>query len=621
METSSREREFVPYPFEYRRHAPPPVDAPAEAATHPVAIVGGGIAGLTLALELAVQGLRSVVIEADETVCVGSRAICFSRRSLEIFERIGVLEPILAKGLAWTGGRSFYRDTEVLRFSMPHDRLQKLPPMINLQQYHVEEALVRALERHPGLAELRWQSRVTGLTEHADHVALRVQQPGRAYALRAGWVVACDGGRSSVREALGLRLQGTAYEGRYVVADIALRCDLPTERLAWFDPPSNPGSTILMHRQPDDIWRIDYQLRDDEDGEAAVRPEQVLPRVDAHLRMIGLGADWSPIWITLYKANALTLERYRHGRCLFAGDAAHLVPIFGVRGANSTIDDADNLAWKLALVARGRAPPDLLDSYSSERVDAARENLAYGQKSTQFMAPPDFACRMLREAVLGLAVTTPQLRPLINPRQSSPIRYAASPLNATSAQGSPAGDGFAAGPAAGSVLPTAPVGWVADGGGDQPGHFTDFLVAGHFSVIHFAAEGPFPVAVLTATEALRREHGLAIDLVGVRPQAGKTGVGHRAVDATGELAALYGVAWPFRHSGAAGSTGATAAGAPAEPQAALYAVRPDGHVLGRWRLDAEAAASHVAAALTRAIAACLAVPAQPEERESDDDRR
>ncbi len=243
--------------------------------------------------------------------------------------------------------------------------------------------------------------------------------------MRADWVVACDGGRSTIREALGLKLTGTTYEGRYVIVDIELESERATERLAYFDPPSNPGSTVLVHKQPDNVWRIDYQLRDDEDPEAAVKPENVMPRVQSVLDSMGETGEWSPIWITVYKANALTLERYRHGSVLFAGDAAHLVPIFGVRGANSGIDDADNLGWKLGCVVNGIASDRLLDSYSDERVFAARENLSYGMKSTEFMAPPSFAFDLMRKAVLGLAEHHPAVRPLINPRQTHAIAYAA----------------------------------------------------------------------------------------------------------------------------------------------------------------------------------------------------
>ena len=203
----------------------------------------------------------------------------------------------------------------------------------------------------------------------------------------------------------------------------------PLERLAWFDPPSNPGSTLLMHRQPGDGWRIDYQIRDDEDAVEAVKPKNVLPRVRSHLAMIGEHEPWQALWISIYNAKCLRLADYRHGRVFFAGDAAHLVPIFGLRGLNSGQDDAGNLASKLASVIEGAAPDGLLNTYWRERLHAARENIAYGAKSTEFMAPPNFAFRLMREAALRLAVSDPKVRSRINPRQCAPIEYQGSPLN------------------------------------------------------------------------------------------------------------------------------------------------------------------------------------------------
>jgi len=346
--------------FRYTHHAPrlPALVDGVDATPCAVAIVGGGPVGIALALGLANWGVRSVVLEADDTVCIGSRAACISRRSLEIVDRLGSLPAFLAKGLAWSGGRSFYRTEEVFRFQMPHDERQRLPPMINLQQYYIEQYLVDEIERRnraasEPLVDLRWASEVTRFTPQADGVALDVHTALGDYSLRAGWMVACDGGQSMVRKALGLPLVGTAYEGRYVIIDIHLPSSHPTERRAWFDPPWNPGSTVLMHRQVDDIWRIDYQLRAGDDTETALQPENVRKFVQKHLEAIGEGhLPWETIWTSVYRAGAMTLEAYRHGRILFAGNAAHAMPIFGVRGLNSGFDDADNLAWKLALVLR-----------------------------------------------------------------------------------------------------------------------------------------------------------------------------------------------------------------------------------------------------------------------------
>jgi 3-(3-hydroxy-phenyl)propionate hydroxylase len=281
--------EFKPYPFTAKRYEAklPALTDGVETKRHAVAIVGAGPVGLALALGLANHGVASVVIEADDTVCFGSRAICISRRSLEIIERLGALRGFLEKGLPWTGGRSFYRDVEVLHFKMPHDENQKLPPMVNIEQYYIEQFLLDAAEKRADLIDIRWHTRAREIRVEEGGATLGLSTPKGDYTLRADWLAACDGGRSQVREALGLQLQGTSYEGRYVIVDIAIESDRPTERLAWFDPPSNPGSTILIHIQPDHIWRIDYQLRDDEDPDEAVKPENVIPRVRSHLEMMG----------------------------------------------------------------------------------------------------------------------------------------------------------------------------------------------------------------------------------------------------------------------------------------------------------------------------------------------
>ena len=549
---------FHPYP-----HVPkvyPPGKAVGTGTQHvPVLIVGGGPVGLATALGLARHGVRSVLLEADDGVCTGSRAICISRRSLEIMARLGALDSFLAKGLPWAGGRSFYRDEEVLHFTMPQDVNQKLPPMVNLAQYHIEQFLLDAAERQPELIDIRWQTKVTRVERRADGASVTVTTQEDTYQIDTDWLVAADGGRSVVREALGLKLQGTSYEGRYVIVDIHLKSDRPTERLAYFDPPSNPGSTVLVHKQPDDIWRIDYQLRDDEDGQAAVLLENVAPRVDSLLAMMGETAPWHPVWITIYKANALTLDKYRHGPVLFAGDAAHLVPIFGVRGANSGIDDADNLAWKLAYVVKGQAPPALLDSYSDERVYAARENLRHGTKSTEFMAPPTFAFELMRTAVLGLAGKHAHVRSLINPRQTSAIVYAQSPLSA------PDSETFAAGPVPGTVLPECPLA-LPDNGGQKEGYITDLVqrAAGAFTGLYFSDDAAVPAELLALDDIL------PLSTVAIARSVAQG----CAWDHTAQVFSLF----------------------DAQP-GTFYLVRPDGHVLGRWR---QVQAGQVVAALAAA---------------------
>lgn len=503
----------------------------------PVLIAGGGPVGLTLAALLARHGVRTLVIEADAGYCAGSRAICISRRSQEILWTAGAGPALAAKALPWTGGRSFWRNREVLQFRMPSEPTERFAPMVNIQQYHVEAFVHEALQRAPELAQVAWDSRVAGVQAQDAGVLVDVDTPEGRRQVRAAYVVACDGGRSTVRELLGLQFEGTQYEGRYVIVDIVQETKRPVERLAWFDPPSNPGSTLLMHRQPDDVWRIDYQLRDDEDAQEALKPENILPRVQSHLQMIGEIAPWKMLWASMYNAKCLTLPSYRQGRVLFAGDAAHLVPIFGVRGLNSGLDDAANLAWKLAMVLEGTAGEALLDSYSAERVPAARENIAYGAKSTEFMAPPDFAFRLMREATLRLALDEPAVRPLINPRQSAPVAYAGSPLNGPQ-QGDWASPQAAPGQPAPEALLQGPQG---------PFHLTQCFGT-DFTCLVFG-DGPLPHAVASLAE-----HGIAV--LDIAPEA----------DVHGQARERYGL----------GDEGT-----------GLVLVRPDGYVLGRWRgLDA-----------------------------------
>jgi 3-(3-hydroxy-phenyl)propionate hydroxylase len=531
--------------YRYRVHAPwLPTGRPAPGRV-PVVVVGAGPTGLVTALRLAQFGVASVVLSAELQVSQGSRAIVFTRRTMEILHQVGVAQRIAQLGLPWRHGNSHYRGQRVFRMEAPHDDDQRWFPMTNLQQQVLEEVLLDACAAQPLIA-LRWGNKAVGLAQDAQGATLTVDTPAGPYAQPADWVVAADGGRSGLRELLGLKMEGASYEGRFVIADIRVDLPLPTERMAWFDPPWNPGNTVLMHREPQGIWRVDWQLPPGETAEQALQPEALRRAIDAQLAMIGhAGIAWELDWSSVYSARTLTLPDYLHGRVLFAGDAAHLLPIFGVRGANTAFQDAQSLGWHLGLVASGRAPAALLANYSAERVGAAREIIDEAGKSTRFMAPPSRGFQLLRDAVLSLSLTQEFVRPLYHWRTSRPHAYLHSALNAT-------GDDdalFGTGPSRG-----APPVDVRLGPDD---HLLDRL--GHGFTLLLAVTGDAVAAELLDVAAGLRARGQPLQLLAVGRPGAVAGADATLPDADGRLRAAWGL----------------------RPGAACL-LRPDQHVMGRW---------------------------------------
>ncbi len=409
------------YPF----RAPPEL---AGARGHyPVVIAGAGPVGLAAARDLALHGIRSVVLDDDDKVSTGSRAICWAKRTLEIFDRLGCAEPMMAKGVTWNTGKVFYGDDRepVFSFDLLPDRSQCFPAFINLQQYRVEECLVDCVESTP-LAELRWQSRVSWVRQREDHVEVCVDTPQGSYLVDADYVIAADGSRSSIRTMLGLDFAGEVFQDHFLIADIRMKAERPSERWFWFDPPFARGQSALLHKQPDDLWRLDFQLGWNIERDAELDSARIAQRVR---RMLGEEAAFELEWSSIYTFQCRMLDRFVHDRVIFAGDSAHLVSPFGARGANGGVQDVDNLCWKLALVQRGVAPRSLLDSYDAERVPAARQNLLHSTRSTDFITPKNAASRAFRDAVLGLARDHLFARAFVNSgRLSTPAVLGNSPL-------------------------------------------------------------------------------------------------------------------------------------------------------------------------------------------------
>jgi 3-(3-hydroxy-phenyl)propionate hydroxylase len=393
---------------------------------HAVVIVGAGPVGLVIALDLAAKGHRSIVIDKKANLAAGSRAICWAKRSLEIMDRLGLGDVLTRKGVTWQTGKVFFANRRLFEFDLLPESAHRRPAFVNLQQYYFEHFCIEAAAR-TGLVDLRWQEEVVGLQTTGEGTLLQIRTPAGDYRLIADWVIAADGAHSNIRRQLGLGFEGRVFDDQFLICDIKMRLERPAERWFWFDPPFNRGRSALLHKQADDVWRLDFQLGTSADRDEEIKPDKVARRVRA---MLGTDIAFGFEWISFYRFQSRRLARFRHGRVLFAGDAAHQMSPFGARGGNSGIQDADNLAWKLDLVLRRLAPESLLDSYDCERIAAAEENLLNTTRSTDFIAPKGAISRAFRDGVLALAETEPLARRFVNSgRLSIAASYAASPLN------------------------------------------------------------------------------------------------------------------------------------------------------------------------------------------------
>jgi 3-(3-hydroxy-phenyl)propionate hydroxylase len=434
--------------FPYRRSEDQDAATPAR---HPVVVVGAGPVGLSLAIDLAQRQIPVVVLDAEGALSTGSRALCFAKRTLEIFDRLGCGQRMVDKGVSWQLGRVFLGSEQVYQFDLLPEPGHERPAFINLQQYYVEGYLVERAMELPTI-DLRWNHKLVGV-EIVDGTALvTIDTPDGPYRLQASYLAACDGARSSVRKLLGHESKGRTFRDRFLIADVRMELEQPAERWFWFDPPFHPGQSVLLHMQPDGVWRIDFQLGWEADPEEEKKPEKIIPRVKALLAHSAMkDAEFTLEWASVYTFSCLRMASFRDGPVFFAGDAAHGVSPFGARGANSGVQDADNLGWKLAAVLQGRAPATLLDTYGAEREFAADENILNSTRATDFITPKSEVSRLFRDAVLHLAKREPFARRLVNSgRLSVPSVLHNSPLNTpdedgdftgTQVPGAPAADG------------------------------------------------------------------------------------------------------------------------------------------------------------------------------------
>ena len=550
-ELAGRKGEAVDYQklvFDYQPNADQATLAPVR---RPVAVVGAGPVGLSLAIDLAQRGIPVVVLDNDNTLSTGSRAICFAKRTLEIFDRLRCGDRMADKGVSWNVGKVFFRNEQIYSFDLLPEPGHARPAFVNLQQYYVEGFLAERAGELP-LIDMRWKNAVSGVEQHDDHVLLTIATPDGPYQLEVDYVAACDGSRSTTRQLLGLESKGRTFRDRFLIADVRMKHEAPAERWFWFDPEFHPNQSVLLHRQPDGVWRIDFQLGWDADPEEEKKPENILPRVKALLAHSAMkDFDFELEWASVYTFSCLRMDKFRHGRVLFAGDAAHGVSPFGARGANSGVQDADNLAWKLAAVLQRRAPDALLDTYGAEREYAADENILSSTRATDFITPKSLVSRLFRDAVLDLAKNHAFARTLVNSgRLSVPATLHGSTLN------TPDDGAFD-----GAMLPGAPA-------ADAPVTLRDGQASWLLPQL-----GPGFTVLLAAPDAgdLAKVDGHGLDVKVLTVDAAKGDL----VDTQGLLARRYDLR-----------------------PGTVYLLRPDQHVCARWRATG---ADEVGRAIRRAL--------------------
>jgi len=548
------------YKYPHYPYVKPPEQSGAAKQRYPVVVVGAGPVGLAAAIELAQSGLQVLLLDDDDTVSVGSRGVCYAKRTLEVLDRLGVGDACVEKGVSWNVGRTFFREEEVYNFNLRAQDDHKRPGMINLQQYYLEEFEIKRAQELPNL-DLRFKNKVLSLTQDGQGATLQVETPDGIYSLETDWLVVADGARSGIRRLMDLEIDGKIFMDRFLIADVVMKADFPLERWFWFDPPFHPGQSVLLHREADNVYRIDFQLGWQADPEEEKKPENVIPRIKA---MLGDDREFELEWVSVYTFQCRRMNSFNHGRVLFAGDAAHQVSPFGARGANSGIQDTDNLCWKLKLVMDGKAPSTLLDSYSEERIFAADENILNSTRSTDFITPKSRMSLTFRNAALSLAREHPFARTLVNSgRLSVPAVLTQSSLN--TADSSP----FAGDMVPGASMDDAPMSEAAE----------EFWllerVGKHFmALVAVADPAQLDAATVHAFKDLANAP-IPIEVVIVSPKAAVAPDGLRVfVDSKNRFAERF----------------------DAQP-GTTYLIRPDQHVAARWRaVDAAALTSALARA-------------------------
>ncbi|GAA3343172.1 FAD-dependent monooxygenase [Amorphoplanes nipponensis] len=324
-----------------------------------VLVAGAGPVGLTAALELTRRGVRARIVDAASGPATTSRAIATHPRTLETYDQMGIADEMIARGLIVRAFTMYSNGSRLIRLDADYTASPtQFPFTVAIDQVRTEEVLREALARHG--VEVEWDTALTGFDETPDGV---LSHTASGASIPSAWLIGCDGGHSTVRKQLGLPLTGEVNE-TWLIADALVDTDLPRNSIYWIH---TSGGTLMMAPLPGARrWRMLDTVDVDYDGDAGA----IAARFTGKLS-VGTGVPVvveAPAWVSVFTAQQRMVPAMQSGRVFVAGDAAHVHSPASGQGMNTGIQEAYNLAWKLAMVIRGWAGADLLDTYSQERV-------------------------------------------------------------------------------------------------------------------------------------------------------------------------------------------------------------------------------------------------------------
>ena len=396
-----------------------------------VLIVGAGPTGLMLANQLARRGVRVQIIDRHAGPARETRALGVQARTLEIYAHLGIVDRALELGKDGSGANIWAQGRWMARVPLDEAGRDLTPyPYILILGQDDNELIMGDRLRDLGTS-VQWNTELTGLEQRLDRVDATLKNPdGTSRTVTAAYVAGCDGARSTVREACGITFPGAPYEHVFYVADTEVTGSMVADQVnvyLWRD-----GFHLFFPMRGEDHWRLVGILPKELRGQKDVAFDAVVPSLT---KEGGEGLSFKQCsWFSTYRIHHRSAERFRDRRCFVLGDAAHIHSPVGAQGMNTGLQDAYNLAWKLALVTQGRADASLLDSYETERVPVARRLLDTTDRGFRLVVSDNPLAGILRTQILARIVAFAMRRKWIQRAafrivSQTGIHYRGSPLS------------------------------------------------------------------------------------------------------------------------------------------------------------------------------------------------